>query len=335
MYLTIAIPTYNRNEILKKNILLLLPQLTDECKLLIIDNHSDVPVDETLKLVLSEYAHINCKIIRNKVNIGGNANIIRCFEMCETEWLWVLGDDDIVKEDAVKTIISHIHKLNDYTFLNYYWVADNHPLRDKAIFTTGIEEFIKNIDFMGFIGFISSSIYNVSKVISEIRVGYMMIASCHPHIAMLFASLKDSGKCALLPEQIVTYSGTGAPNFHGFILYVLLGWPLLLDLPFLNSASRHYLKLQLSKLTNPLLVGGTANYLAHKHYIEHERDESLYFYKTIDQRFFSLSRSFYVKFMRYVCYFWVKYPRLFLPLLKIIYKRLKGKDYEFINTIQW
>ena len=53
MKLTIAIPTYNRNEILKANLEKLLPQVTDECNVVIFDNCSDTPVKEVIEEVNS------------------------------------------------------------------------------------------------------------------------------------------------------------------------------------------------------------------------------------------------------------------------------------------
>jgi GT2 family glycosyltransferase len=38
MDLTIAIPTYNRNELLLRHLAHLLPQLNERCRLLILDN---------------------------------------------------------------------------------------------------------------------------------------------------------------------------------------------------------------------------------------------------------------------------------------------------------
>lgn len=35
-------------------------------------------------------------IIRNKKNIGGNANIIRCYEEAEAIYVWVLADNDLL-----------------------------------------------------------------------------------------------------------------------------------------------------------------------------------------------------------------------------------------------
>ena len=108
MKLTIAIPTYNRNELLKANLLKLLPQVTDECRIIIFDNCSDVPVKDTLSDLLNGYSNIDISIVRNRYNIGMTANILKCFEECPDPWLWVLGDDDEVTDGAVARILIDI-----------------------------------------------------------------------------------------------------------------------------------------------------------------------------------------------------------------------------------
>ena len=82
MKLTIAIPTYNRNEILYKNIKKLLPQITDECRVVIFDNCSDIPIKGTIEDLVEANSHIDISIVRNRYNIGMTANILKCFEEC-------------------------------------------------------------------------------------------------------------------------------------------------------------------------------------------------------------------------------------------------------------
>ncbi|RZK28376.1 MAG: glycosyltransferase family 2 protein, partial [Hymenobacter sp.] len=102
--LTIAIPTYNRNERLARSLEILVPQLSAGVKLVIIDNCSSVPIKDTVE----PYLLSNVKVVRNTYNIGMAANILRCFENCDTEWLWVLGDDDPPHKNAVEIIIQEI-----------------------------------------------------------------------------------------------------------------------------------------------------------------------------------------------------------------------------------
>jgi len=53
--LTIAIPSYNRNLVLKDNIQKLLEQINDQIEIVVIDNFSDTPIEQTLENELQEY----------------------------------------------------------------------------------------------------------------------------------------------------------------------------------------------------------------------------------------------------------------------------------------
>lgn len=114
--LTIAIPTYNRPIAIQEQIRLLLPQLNEKVALVVYDNCSEPPVH-------SYFTDLELKkitIIRNKVNVGADANIARCFENCNTKWLWTLSDDDLVKKDAVETILKEIKNRSDALFICFW-----------------------------------------------------------------------------------------------------------------------------------------------------------------------------------------------------------------------
>src|SRR5207302_549928 len=115
----IAIPTYNRNRFLVETVQRLLPQLSAACRLLIIDNCSDEPAAEALRPVIGAETDAPVRIVRNGVNVGAIANIMRCFELCETEWMWLLGDDDRPEPDAVSTILAHIRSQPAALFFNF------------------------------------------------------------------------------------------------------------------------------------------------------------------------------------------------------------------------
>jgi len=332
--LTIAIPTYNRNEILEKNIRLLLPQLSDECKLLIIDNNSDILVEETLTSVLSEFPEIDARIIRNRANIGAEANFLRCFEYCETEWLWILGDDDDVGEDAVKIILSTIREHQHLAFLNFYTEVRTYPVRTEKILARGLNEFLEKLDFIGSIIFVSASVYNVNRIIPQIRWGYSMIISNAPLVAMLFMSLGNNELCLFSPKQIVAIGcGTTPLTQLSYPLLAALELPLLLDLP-INPAAHRLLTRQMSKVAHKwLTIPCITNHLAHKGYFENNYEESLRYYKQISQRLFSLDKSIMIQLMKYMGYLFVRYPRIFVPLLDITYKRLRGMEYKYNPNI--
>jgi glycosyltransferase involved in cell wall biosynthesis len=112
--LSITIPTYNRNEVLKENLEYLLPQLNANCELIILDNCSDIPVSETLSPLLANYENLNIRVIRNKLNIGICANILRCFEVCNGEWVWILGDFHPVFSNSVEIITRDLDLKEDF-----------------------------------------------------------------------------------------------------------------------------------------------------------------------------------------------------------------------------
>ena len=77
MSLTIAIPTYNRNNIFRANLEKLLPQVTEECRIIIYDNCSDIPVKDSITDLLNSYSNIDISIVTNPHNVGMTANILK------------------------------------------------------------------------------------------------------------------------------------------------------------------------------------------------------------------------------------------------------------------
>ena len=117
--LTVAIPTFNRPDQLTRCVELLRAQTDKRFKLLILDNASSTPAALAIKAVTSDWPELDLRVIRHSINVGGDANILRCFEICETEYLWVLGDDDDPLPTAIETILSTIQANHDLLFCNF------------------------------------------------------------------------------------------------------------------------------------------------------------------------------------------------------------------------
>lgn len=332
MKLTIAIPTYNRNEILKKNLELLLPQLTSECKLLIIDNCSQVPVEETIKTILEKCPNANFQIVRNRYNIGLTANILRCFELCVDPWLWILGDDDVVKEGAVEQILADIDKYKEFTFINYAWDELSFS-RKQNIITKGIDNFLDAFESIGIILFISSSIYNIKKVIQNLSFGYFFQTTYAPHLSMLLLSLGEEGYCLLSREQIVTNNGFNTSPMERWDQLFIYQITILLRLP-LKGISIDKLKKKLTQLTRVWTISHLVYSLVYMGYAEKSTQRSNILYKEIVRDFFYLDRRIVSKIIRFIGYLIVKYPVLFLPALRYIYKFIKGREFAPIRNLR-
>lgn len=112
--LTIAIPTYNRSRYLKE----LLPEIKRQHSLLpentlevlIIDNAS---TDDTPEYIKSNHQN-TFRYIRNSSNIGADRNFIECIRQSTGEYVWLYGDDEILKPDGVNTIINLLDHKPDF-----------------------------------------------------------------------------------------------------------------------------------------------------------------------------------------------------------------------------
>jgi glycosyltransferase involved in cell wall biosynthesis len=315
MRLTVAIPTFNRNAILLQNLKLLLPQLTQECKLLIIDNCSDIPVAETLKKVLDEFPAINVEIMRNRVNIGANANIMRCFELCETEWLWVLGDDDPPTPHAVESILKHIRSYPQSLYFNFLSGGyDGLHKREQPIFITGMAEFVERVDSIANIFFLSSGVHNVRAMRPNIRLGYAY-AHTQPNFIPFFTTIGEEGVCCLSDEQIVTYNRPSAEEQQWSVMYFGFGIMTLLELPMSPSIRK--------KLAEKIL----ASILWHEMFVlqllllaNRDKDyrSALYLYDQLRYRLYYFDRNIPRRVKTFIYRLMIRFPFFSYRMIRLI-----------------
>lgn len=330
--LTIAIPTYNRNKILEKNLKLLLPQLTEACSLLILDNSSDIPVSETIEDLIKKYSKVNINVIRNKYNIGMTGNILKCFELCDNSWLWILGDDDQVKEGAIKQILQDILIYKQNHFISYAWDEPSFN-RKKDILTSDINQLIDKIESIGVILFISTSIYNIKKVINSISYGSFFQTTYAPHLAILFMSLKDGGHCTLSKKQIVINEGFLTPiqlRWDQLFIYQII---ILLRLP-LNPLTISKLKRKLVELTRLWTVTHLIYTLSYLKYTGEMDGRPLVLYKDIINSFFYLDQRIGSRIIKILGYLILMYPNFFKPLIEYAFILAKNKKFEINNNLR-
>lgn len=224
---TVAIPTYNRNDLLRKNVPLLVAQLRPDTHLLILDNCCDVPVVETLGP-----PRPNMTIIRHACNVGGNANILRCFEHCKTPWLWLLADDDEPLPDAVKTVEEDIQRYADALYINYSTGEGYcHP---RTVEVTGAEQLLRTSGSFGNLLFISSCVFRADVLRERSAMGHHYAYTSAPHLVMTFLSLGDRGKAVLSERKLVTWYRPEVEN-RSSVTRIAIGLATLQELPLSNG----------------------------------------------------------------------------------------------------
>lgn len=207
--LTIAIPTYNRINCIRKQINSILPQLTEETKLVIYDNHSDVPVKD----LFNDRELEKMTIFRHDVNIGGDANIARCFEKCDTNWLWTLSDDDYVKEGAVEKVLYYIKHNQDSVFINMWSNKEctTYKSNDFLNYLSDVETFTSAFAM-------SACIYNMSILKPYIYYYYKNLSSMLGTLIMLTRNIIDNdGSCLWVNDSPVEMNKDVGWNYKDFI----------------------------------------------------------------------------------------------------------------------
>lgn len=205
--LTIAIPTYNRELQLVNTLRSVLAQKVPSCvQVLIIDNCSKVPVNEILNNAFG-LIPISFNIIRNKTNIGLAANILRCFELAEGEWMWLLGDDDPPYEDAISVVIDSIQSASESDILIKYNSTNGGQVYSEETIC-GLKELCRRFINTGFYSnflFISTSVFRVSSVMPYLATGYHFAYSVAPHVALVIRAIIPGGTIRLIPREIVLH----------------------------------------------------------------------------------------------------------------------------------
>ena len=203
--LTITIPTYNRPQQIVERIKELTSQMVDGVSIVIYDNCSDIPVSS----LLSEYTQFDIRVIRNSVNIGGDANQARCLENVSEGWAWTLGDDDPIRPDAIKTIMGLIDEHPDCCYINL--------ANKKECLINSFDEMLSYFKIRGALGkafFQSACLYNMNLMRQSVIWFYSFLTSQIGQICMVIKhmELNDGAKCFFSTKPIVTCQTPGGWN---------------------------------------------------------------------------------------------------------------------------
>ncbi|OUL30037.1 glycosyltransferase family 2 protein [Nostoc sp. 106C] len=122
--LTIAIPTYNRAELLDKQLTWLSQAITgfeSECEILVSDNCSTDKTQDVIKKWQDILSNITFKSNRNLENLGVMKNILYCLNSATTKYVWTIGDDDPIQERSIVYVINKLKQYEDLSliFLNF------------------------------------------------------------------------------------------------------------------------------------------------------------------------------------------------------------------------
>lgn len=155
-HLSIAIPIYNGSRYIEKTLDAILKQKNFD--LVISDNNSTDDTKKILKNYSKKYQNIT--INYNSENIGFDLNIRKCVELCKTEYVWLLTDDDLIRHDAVEIVNSIIRNKGLKQKLSVIFIDNLYAYSglEKSISSSDPNKFFEYTKFRS--GGMSSNIIN-------------------------------------------------------------------------------------------------------------------------------------------------------------------------------
>ncbi|GAA6619902.1 glycosyltransferase family 2 protein [Scytonema sp. NUACC26] len=167
--LTIAIPTYNRANLLDKQLTWLSKSIKgyeQECEIIISDNCSTDHTQEVIKKWQQYFQNVTFQANRNSENIGVMKNIAYCINAATSKYIWTIGDDDPIQERTLSYVVTNLQKHSDLSLfiLNFscryestgdliyqrcFDVKDEEISEDgKAVFERCLQENHSGVGFM-------------------------------------------------------------------------------------------------------------------------------------------------------------------------------------------
>lgn len=197
-FLTIAIPTYNRNEMVLELVRNLLAQISGECKILIFDNGSPVALKATLEAGIKDLTEQPVRIVRLEANVG--QGVLRCMELCDTPWMWLLTDKAVPRPNAIRMILDTIRAHDDCILINFtpkLRGSSNAVERFRSVETLGQCELIENVIHYGAIIDYMANVYHVPSYRESLGVASLHMGSGAPQFAAVLHAVGETGKCFL------------------------------------------------------------------------------------------------------------------------------------------
>lgn len=144
--LSICIPTYNRSKYLEnclKSIITAKKESRLKIEVCISDNNSE----ENLSPILNKYKKkIKIIINKNKKNIGVARNILKSVSMAKGDFVWILGNDDLVVPSAFKYLFKLFKEKSkvEFFYINSFNIEHTYIQKNKLPLDT------KKINFQNF-----------------------------------------------------------------------------------------------------------------------------------------------------------------------------------------
>lgn len=227
---TVLIPTYNRKENLEATLKALSEQENENFNIVISDNCSNYSIEKEILTYLPPKFKDRIKVHHHRFNIGGTANILGLLGLCETEYGWMLGDDDCVQPGAIENIYSAVEK---YPSASVLWFLLGDRFKEDWLINNmkELNEFLCELNNRGDFIFCSNKVYKIPAISAYMdmtyRYTYTRISQCFP----MMESLKRNEQIGIIGEKHLIEHGGFPEGITWDVGKTVLGLKTIIDYP--------------------------------------------------------------------------------------------------------
>lgn len=230
--LSICIATYNRAEYIGATLKSIIPQVSDEVEIVIVDGASPDDTDSIVK----GYSEV-CKQIRytRLPSKGGvDRDYCKAVELAKGKYCWLMTDDDILIQGAIRTVLNRIQD-DDYSLVIVNAEVRNCDLSrlvDKKrlqinhnrVYTPLENEdlFVDTANYLSFIGCVV-----INKSLWDRREKEKYFGSAFIHIGVIFQQTLPSNTLVIAEPYVVIRYGNAEWTARTFEIW-MLKWPALI-----------------------------------------------------------------------------------------------------------
>lgn len=234
MLLSICIPTYNRQKYLKEAISEIMRQIPEnfisEVEICVSDNDSSDGTREYLEQMISR-SLISIKYFKNEKNLGPDWNFVKVMQMATGKFSWLMGDDDVLAENAMTQIFALLTGPDIFDILLFNRVdcdINLKPIKSRLFLREDIDTQI--FDFSdhlqecyyyslcrslgGVFSFISGYIYKTEAVF-ERKFDESFIGSAYSFLFYIISYIREKKRVLYLKDHLILCR-TGNDSLVGF-----------------------------------------------------------------------------------------------------------------------
>lgn len=228
--LGITIPTYRRPEWLRVAVESIIASARQSRTPIFL---SDDSADDTNLAVVAELQRQYEFVfhLRNERNLGIDGNIIKSIQVCDCEFAWPLGEDDLLRADAVEQVLGRLERRENqpsFASVNYTLLNENYSavLRERfmPIRTDGVmdsDQFLRQWGWA--IGFIGACVINKGLWNNVDPSPYL--GTYWAHVGVIMESVRNR-QVTMIAEPLVL-KRIGSPrvfSWSGSTFPVVDGW---------------------------------------------------------------------------------------------------------------